>query len=127
MPTSSLPLDIKELLSKHIESVGQLEALFIFFERQEKVWTPELLGRELRSNTTSAARQMAHLSLHGFIQPAAGKDAFQFSSDDKNICHNVERLHSYYKEMSVAMIAYIYEKPQDKLKTFADAFKLRKD
>lgn len=127
MANSSLPLDIQEMLSKYIDSVGLLEALILIFDFPEREWTPEELSRELRSNNVSAAKQLARLAQSGFVLPTETKNAFIYSQQNPNLHQEVERLRTYYKEMSVAVIAYIYSQPQDKLKSFADAFKLRKD
>jgi DNA-binding IclR family transcriptional regulator len=127
LPTSSLPQEIRELLSKHIKSVGQLEALFTFCDFPERNWTAEQLGQELRSNTTSAAKQILHLSQQGFIKQTDDRKNFIFGPQNPGLGKDVEKLRTYYKEMPVAVIAYIYQQPQDKLKSFADAFKLRKD
>ncbi len=125
MATSRLPIDVKELLTDHIDSVGQLEALLVFFNTPDKNWDPHSLSQELRTNVTSAAKQMAKLTAAGFIKNVLG-DMYAYDPSPE-LRVKVEHLHQAYKEMSVAVISYLYEKPSDKLKGFADAFKLKKD
>lgn len=126
MSTSRLPVDVKELLTNHIDSVGQLEVLLIFFNHPEKEWSPVSISQELRTNVTSAANQMAKLASTGFIKNVSG-DLYVYDPVTEALRHKVEQLQHSYKEMSVAVISFIYEKPSDKLKGFADAFKIKKD
>lgn len=126
MSTSRLPEEVKEILTDHIDSVSQLEALMLFFKDPERSWNPESLSRELRSNSTSASRQMSRLASSGFIRHTNG-DNYHYSPSSEKLRRSVEKLHDEYAEKQVAVITYIYEKPNDKLKVFADAFKLKKD
>lgn len=125
MATSRLPLDIKELLTNHIDSVGHLEVLLHFFTHQNQAWTPSSISQELRSHETITRHQMDKLVASGFLKKSA-EENYLYSPDEK-LAPQVESLHRTYREMSVAVIAFIYEKPTDKLKGFADAFKIKKD
>lgn len=125
MATSRLPIDVKDLLTDHIDSVGHLEVLLTFFNNKNRSWSPLSMSHELRSNETIIRQQMLKLSESGFIQEIQ-KDEFKYSPSEK-LDARVDHLCQTYKVMSVAVIAFIYEKPTDKLKGFADAFKLKKD
>lgn len=125
MATSRLPIDVKELLTSHIDSVGQLEVLLAFFNNKDRAWTPLSLSQELRSHETITRQQMAKLSDAGFIKLNSANEYVYSPTETLNA--RVELLSRMYREMSVAVIAFIYEKPTDKLKGFADAFKLKKD
>ncbi len=127
MPTSGLPLDIKALLTDHIESVGQLEVLFIFLNQPSKVFSGLEISRELRSNEVSATKHILHLVEHGFLQSADGVIGFQYWPKDPEMAERITRLQLAFQERPVAVITTLYEKPTDKLKGFADAFKLKKD
>lgn len=126
MPTSRLPLDIKSFLTDHIESVSQLEMLFLFYKDPLRKWTISNLSMELRSNTTSCTNQIHYFIERRFIKKIENEDAYIFlpSEDFKE---KVKHLYETYTEKQVAVISYIYEKPTDKLKVFADAFKIKKD
>lgn len=125
MATSRLPIDIKELLTEHIDSVGQLEVLLVFFNNKDRSWSALTMSLELRSHETIVRQQMAKLLTSGFIKETGNSEYIY--SPMENLAKRVELLARAYREMSVAVIAFIYEKPTDKLKGFADAFKLKKD
>lgn len=126
LATSRLPIDVKELLTNHIDSVGHLEVLLTFFNNQTRSWTASSLSQELRSHETIVSTQIQKLVAHGFIKETS-KDEFIYSTTTEALNFQVDILARTYREMSVAVIAFIYEKPTDKLKGFADAFKLKKD
>lgn len=125
MTTSRLPIDVKTLLTDHIDSVGQLEALLVFFNNPTTLWTASSLSFELRSHETMMAQQLITLRKSGFIDELRDGE-FALTKDEK-VLKKISLLRDAYKEMSVSVIAFIYEKPNDKLKGFADAFKFKKD
>lgn len=105
--------------------MNQLEVLFLLYEQSEKKWTPESVCKELRSNVSSAGIQLIYLCKCGFIL-SEKENEYQFDKSEP-LASVVKRLHDEYQAKPVAMISYIYERPQNKLKEFADAFKLKKD
>lgn len=122
---SRLPLDIKTLLTEHIESLSQIEVLFVLFENSNKGWTADSISRELRSHPVSVTRSLSHLLSQGFVKKE--NDLFFYFCADLDLHASVVHLHLIYTERPVAVVSFIYEKPTDKLKGFADAFKLKKD
>ena len=126
MPTSSLPLDVKDILTNHIESVAQLEVLFLFLKNKETKWSVSQISKELRSSDASAAKQVTLLLRSGFIK-AAEDNCYVYSPVTEKIRDSVDNLYDVFQIKQVAVISFLYDKPNDKLKGFADAFKLRKD
>lgn len=126
MPTSRLPLDIKYFLTESIDSVAHLEVLLMLLTNPEKKFSAEEVSRELRSNVHSAENQLEQLTNKGLLRKQEPRH-YQYapSSDEKD--QKVKELHDIYRKMPVAVVTCIYEKPQDKLKDFSDAFKLKKD
>jgi hypothetical protein len=125
LTTSRLPLVVKELLTAHIDSVGQLEVLLVFFNNKHTAWAPISVGAELRSNETLTRQQIIKLTESGFLRKISENEYIYNASPELDA--KVELLCRTYKEMSVAVIGFIYEKPTDKLKALADAFKIKKD
>lgn len=83
------------------------------------------MSNELRSHETIVKQQMRKLWSDGFLKETE-PDEFVYAPSPE-LDEYVDLLCRTYKDMSVAVIAFIYEKPTDKLKGFADAFKLKKD
>lgn len=126
MSSSSLPAEVRQFLYSHIQSVGLLEVLFMFYNHPETKWSSQSMSAELRTNNQSASNQMYYLQRNGFIKQD-GVNLYSYNPATEDLRAGVERLHFFYKERPVAVIAFIYEKPGEALKGFADAFKLKKD
>ncbi|MES2526966.1 MAG: hypothetical protein V4598_07750 [Bdellovibrionota bacterium] len=97
----------------------------MFFNQPDRTWNPSTMSQELRSHETIVRQQMEKLATSGFLK--ADIHANYTYSPTPELAEKVENLNRTYREMSVAVIAFIYEKPTDKLKGFADAFKIKKD
>ena len=72
-----------------------------------------------------ALKQMEGLYNKGILK----KDTYLFSYSPKNeiINYKLEKLFFLYQERPVAIVTFIFTKPENKLKGFADAFKIKKD
>ena len=121
LPISRLPLDIKELLTKHFDSVFQLEVLFLFFDHPNREMNADEVCKELRSSIANTKTQLHNLQQQGFIKSSSLEKYLYIPSEA------VEKLYHAYHERPVAIISFLYEKPNETLKSFADAFKLKKD
>lgn len=126
MPTSSLPLDIKNFLIECIDSVSHLEVLLMLYAEPKRSWNALAISREMRSNMTSASNHLEDLFKKGFLAQDSEKH-FHYHPTSKELEEKVKLLSDIYHEKPVAVITAIFERPNDKLKGFADAFKLKKD
>lgn len=84
-----------------------------------------MISKELRSNDRSAESQLLHLSEKGLLEK--NEKEYQYKPASEELHQKVKLTYEQYKERPVSVIAGIFEKPQDKLKNFSDAFKLKKD
>ncbi|MGC4076081.1 MAG: hypothetical protein QM702_03425 [Rubrivivax sp.] len=57
----------------------------------------------------------------------ATEPAYRFGTSPAELATVVDRLARLYAGRRVSIIALIYSKPTDTLRTFADAFRFRKD
>lgn len=92
----------------------------------EKSFSADKVCRELRSNVHSASNQLSQLAHKGLLKTTEG-DLYQYGPSSEELDRRVKTLYEFYKEMPVAVVTAIYEKPKDRLKDFSDAFKLKKD
>jgi hypothetical protein len=127
----AIPSDVRALIAEHIDSVAQLEALLLMQAAGPGSgdWDAEALGRELRINRDWAASQLQHLCAHGLLDcdsPPAGT-RFRYAPKTPELAAAVEGLARAYAERRVSVIGLIFSKPIDKIRSFADAFRLRKD
>ena len=122
------PDDVQQFLSGHISSVAQLEVLLLLRSQREREWTPSEVAKALYTTPEMVAEQLAELERRGLLAFAEGSEPrYRYWPVAPELDEQVTRLDAVYHERRVAVITFIYSQPLDKVRTFADAFRLRKD
>jgi hypothetical protein len=124
---NDLPADIKQFISDRIDSVAQLELLLLLRSNSSKDWTPQEAGKALYAAADVTALQMADLQLQGLLDAGTVHHSFRYRPENAQLARLVDRSADLYCERRVAVITAVYTKPIDKIRSFADAFRLRKD
>lgn len=120
-----LDKEIQHFISFHIKSVAELEALLVLYRFKPQAWTTDQLSQELRSNSTYAHNLLQQLVRTGLAVQTSGSQ-YALNPDLEVELKMIEELDRRYQTRRLSLIAMIYESPTDKIKTFADAFKIRK-
>lgn len=119
---------VKQFIAEHIDSVMQLEVLLLLAAQPGKVWTSEELARDLRIDAAWVEGQLRAMGGRGVIRAAEGSTPqFRYEPRTPEVAATVEELAQAYADRRVTVIGLIFSKPVDKLRSFADAFRLRKD
>lgn len=122
---NAIPQDIRNFLTDCIETVSQLELLLFIFENKNKAWNAESISRELRTHPAMAQKQMDILFAKGIL--AKDDEGYSYWPQTPKLENNITQLFALYHERPVTIVTFIFTKPEDKLKGFADAFKFKKD
>jgi hypothetical protein len=124
---NGLSEDLKQFLSEHISSVGQLEVLLLMRSDPERRWTAAQVSKTLYTTPEVVAEQLADLCKRGLLAAHGGSDTlYQYAPATPDLDANVATLDAAYRERRVAVITFIYSQPIEKVRTFADAFRLRR-
>jgi hypothetical protein len=110
--------------------VTDLEALLLLAREQGKQWRGEELSRALYLTQGAASEQLTHLEALGLVRSSVDEDRqrwFRFAPADPGDATQVEHLAVDYAQLRVRVIEYIYSRPSDSVRSFARAFKLRKE
>ncbi len=116
---------INAFIFAKIDSVGHLDALCLLADDPERTWTGIALSTELRSNLSLACAQLEALTMHGLAVKASG-DTYRYKplrEEDDRIARALLEL---YRERRPMIISTIYSKPTERVKSLAEAFRLRK-
>lgn len=120
-----IPAEIRNLILRYIDSVEMLEVLLVVFRTAPKSWTAEELAGNLRSSTESVESRLNQLVRAGFFKLADQKFEYAGSRDgEKEMLAELDRLYTKYR---IRIIELIYSRPNDRIRTFADAFRFKKD
>ncbi len=123
---------VKLFITDHVESVMQLEVLLLLAGQPGKVWTASELAQQLRIDMAWVDVQLRAMVSVGLAtledNSAAGNGAqFRYAPRTPELSATVDELAQAYADRRVTVIGMIFSKPVDKLRSFADAFRWRKD
>jgi hypothetical protein len=121
--TDDIANDVRRLLDHCVRSVGHLETLLFLYDHRERTWSAIEISRELRTNEAMAEHQLEELCFD-IVEKAEG--GYRFVTNEQNDAV-LQKLTELYRERRHAIINYIYSKPPDALRSFADAFRIKKD
>jgi hypothetical protein len=108
--------------------VVQLEILLLLFGQRERAWSSDDIARELRVDAAWVDSQLGNLCTNGVVTCTTTKPlTYQYQPKSPELDQAVVGLAQAYADRRVTVISMIFSKPIDKLRSFADAFKIRKD
>jgi hypothetical protein len=118
---------LRSFVADHIHSVAELELLLLLRSQPEKSWAVAEMSRALALAPEMTAALLDDLRRRGFaVQPEDQAAAYRYSPAAPEFDRLLGELARYYEERRVSVIQLIYAQPIDKLRTFADAFRLRR-
>ena len=126
--TEEFPADVRQFLAEHIDSVAQLEVLLLLKGDRERQWSADEVGKAVYSAPEMVAQLLSELQRHGLVAAGeGGEPSYRYWPVTPQLDEQAGRLEEAYRDRRVAVITAIYSQPVDKVRTFADAFRLRKD
>ena len=126
---SDLPDEVRRFIAGSISSVAQLEVLLLLRENRQRELTAGEISRALYAAESGMAEQLNDLVSKGLAYVTqAPESRFRYRpAEEDELDKAVDSLARLYKERRVAVISLIYSEPIDKARSFADAFRIRKD
>jgi hypothetical protein len=115
--------DVYHFIRDSIGSVWALELLLLLRRSNETLWLPDELVRELRSSDTVVAEALGRLAASGLVAETDGRFAYRPASG--SLSAMVEELQRIYATKPVTVIKAIMAAPNEKLRIFSDAFRLK--
>lgn len=125
MEPENLETEIQHFISFHIKSVAELDALLLLYHQPGRQWNAEDLSKELRSNPSHAESLLQQFYRTGLVEKKTDTE-YSLKSDLEYEMKIIGQIVHKYQTRRYSLINMIYQSPTEKIKTFADAFKLRK-
>ena len=119
------PADVRLFVGRYVETLAQLELLLLIYNEKARRWTLPEISQALCFPPAMSAELLHALSTNGFVSTV--EDGYQYRSIDPETDDLIARLGETYRTRRVAVTNEIYSKPINRLKSFADAFRFRKD
>lgn len=124
----AFPADVRAFLAEHISSIAQLEMLLLLRSDPARKWDVAEISKALYATPEMSAGQLASLRDLGLLTASGDPEhCYQYQPGTPELEDMVTCLAELYKERRVSVITALYSEPVNKVQTFADAFKLRKE
>lgn len=126
---SDLGEEVVSFLRAHITSVMQLEVLLHLRGRPDEVIDPTQLSRELGGSVDAAIGCLLELERSSLVARADDPEqlGYRFAPKDRKLSATVDAVADAYARRKVAVVTEIFSEPPDELRSFSDAFRIRKD
>jgi hypothetical protein len=116
--------DILNFVSARIKSIWALELLLLMRRTTGRAWTSDELVRELRASIVVVHEALSGLTTAGLVASAEA-DLFCYCPVSGQLASLVDETQSLYLAKPLAVINAIAAAPNEKLRIFADAFRLK--
>jgi DNA-binding transcriptional ArsR family regulator len=123
------PDDLKRFLDGNIEAIEQLEILRLLGDNPDKEWGTAALARDVQAPQPVVVAHVAALYARGLLQSEnrGGEVVCRHGARTPELQALVARLLQLYRERPVTMIRMVYSRSDPALRSFSDAFRLRKE
>ena len=116
--------DVLAFASASVKSIWALELLLLMQRTAERGWTAAELVRELRASTLVVHEALRQL-LNAGLLAAGPADRFCYRPASEHLGMLVNGIQSLYLAKPLTVINAIASAPNEKLRIFADAFRLK--
>jgi len=119
--------DLRDFIVNEVGSIAQLELLLLLHQDARKDWSAEEAARALYTATDATSALLEGFRARGFVSSSENSPVrYQFAARSPEQEQLVRDLADLYQARRVTVINLIYAGPEQKLRSFADAFRLRK-
>ena len=129
MAESDISPAIRDFITEHIDSVLQLEVLLLLFAHRSRAFTTDDITKELKIDANWLTSQLGRMCAVGILVCISQSNisTYQYQPAKPEINAAVTGLAEVYVQRRVSVVSLIFNKPTDRLRHFADAFRIRKD
>lgn len=121
----AIDLDVLTLIRSSIRSIWTLELLLMLRKDRRRSWSETELVRELRGSQATVRESLAALNAAGLIGQSRLPD-IRYLPRTPLLDDAVARLLRAYERTPAAVMKAIADVPDDRIRTFADAFRLKR-
>jgi hypothetical protein len=121
------PEAVQRLVATRIDSFEMLQVLVLLCDHPEKRWTSPEVTAALQLDQASVSGALVRLRQRGFLAVEMEEDARYRYAAHGELADAVDQLLDSYRARPLDLAALIAAGPRQRLRLFADAFRLRKD
>jgi predicted transcriptional regulator len=125
VPGENLPEIVRSLIVRHLDSVLEVEILLLLYGSRPRAWSAEEVVENLRIDRAWAATLLGKLCDAGLLRCDAANQTYAYGPASAQLEAAVAALDAAYAARRVRVIELIFAKPLEKIRSFADAFRIR--
>ena len=110
-----------------VRSVWALELLVLLRREPGKPWTAEALVHEMRASTAVVSDALAAFEAIGLVRRGEEPAIWTYAPAAPALDQLADQLEAVYRQRPTAVVKTILSLPNDKLQSFADAFRFKGD
>lgn len=119
--------DLRDFLGQYISSIEQLEILLFLFRHPGRACDAVVVAQQLGLAESIADKGLEALYRQGLLQMDCQQPSLYHANlDNEDLTQRVLRLGQVYSERRVTIINMIFSRHLDRIRAFADSFKLTK-
>jgi hypothetical protein len=118
--------ELRHFVRDTFRSVWALELLLLMCADPGRVWSADELNLELRGSRTLVDEILTRLQQRGLVKEEPEK-RYRYEPATLRLRELVQELQTAYAERPLAVLKAIFTAPNERIQTFADAFKVKKD
>jgi hypothetical protein len=116
-----------DFVARFIESIHQIELLMLLRRTPDQWWTADEIARELHEPAPIVSADLSGFRGHGLVAVQSMVPmTYRYEPGSVHLHAGVESLAAAYQETPLALAKAVAERPDRVLRTFADAFRLRR-
>jgi hypothetical protein len=124
---SNLSPELQAFIQQRLPTLEQIEIVLLLRSDVARSWTAPEVASTLGTPPESAAMRLFLLASSGLIVfEAAGVPRYRYNASDPEVDRSLAELSEVYSSDRPAVAALIGAPPPDPIRSFADAFKLKK-
>lgn len=128
MTSGEIPPSVRAFIAHHIDSAELLDTLAVVHSAPEREWTPDEVARAIFTVPAGAIRRLEQLVHLGIASSAGGSHpSYRYGPATSALREQVDMLAAAYRTRRVAVVNLVYDRQPDPLRSFSDAFRLRRD
>lgn len=128
MADANITAEVEQFVTKHLDTSEQVEVLLLLHSAPERTWSVDAIYQKILTSRESVGRQLELLCARGLAEVRnAEPGAYAYRAQSPELEAAVKSLAAIYRQSPHRIIQLIYSKPSSAIRSFADAFRLRKD
>ena len=128
MAEALIPEEVRRLIAERIPTAEMLEIVLLLAGAPDRGWTADEVSRQVFTVPAAAIGSLEGLVARGLaVSDASANPSYRYAPATEELRRQVAALAGAYRASRVAVIQLVFARPADPLRSFADAFRMRRD